>query len=214
MARAAQVKSEKPVKVLTDRVEYHSDHNNWLIYTLIAQGTAFAACVLVIIALLTENPEPRYFPSRADGGMTRLIPLNEPMLAPSSVLSWAGQAATEAFSFDYVSYRGQLEEAAVNFTPEGWRSFLKALEDSRNIDLVIQRKLIVTAKLSGAPVILTEGVVNGVYAWRVELPILIETFAPNDNINGQSISVSMTISRVPVLEYPNGIAITQFVAQR
>ncbi len=134
------------------------------------------------------------------------------MLTQSAILTWAGKAATDAFTFDFVNFRQQLQNAAQAFTPDGWRSFLKALEDSRNLEAVRQKKLIVNAALQGAPVMLTEGVVNGVYSWRIEMPIVVAYRSANE-VQRQNLLVNMTVSRVPTLEFPEGVGITQFVAR-
>ncbi|MEM6903052.1 MAG: type IVB secretion system apparatus protein IcmL/DotI, partial [Pseudomonadota bacterium] len=165
-----------------------------------------------IYYLANDRPSPEYFATTQDGRLIKMVPRSEPMLTQSAILTWAGKASTDAFTFDFVNFREQLQEAAVAFTPDGWRSFLKALEDSRNLEAVRERKLIVNAALQGAPVILTEGVVNGVYSWRIEMPIVVAYRSATD-VQRQNLLVNMTVSRVPTLEYPEGVGITQFVAR-
>ncbi|MEO0394159.1 MAG: type IVB secretion system apparatus protein IcmL/DotI [Pseudomonadota bacterium] len=200
------------VQTVMMRHEFYRDRFRWMLYALVAMsiGNIFAAYTIYYLA--NDRPEPRYFATRTDGALIRLVPLNEPMLTQSAILSWAGKASTDAFTFDFVNFRQQLQEAAQAFTPDGWRSFLQALEDSRNLDAVRSRKLIVNAALQGAPVILTEGVVNGVYSWRIEMPIVVAYRSANE-VQRQNLLVNMTVSRVPTLEFPEGVGITQFVAR-
>lgn len=200
------------IQNILSRYEFYRDRYRWVVYALLAQSLAMVIAVITISYLARKEPEPRYFATRADGALIRLIPLREPMLTRSAVLSWAGRAATGAFTFDFVNFRQQLQDAAQAFTPEGWRSFLKALEDSRNLEAVKERKLVVTAALQGAPVLLTEGVVNGRYQWRIEMPIVVAYQSGSDS-QRQSMLVVLTVSRVPVLEFPEGIGITQFVGR-
>lgn len=194
------------------RYEFYRDRYRWVLYILLAQTVAMIISLTTISYLAKRNPEPRYFATRADGALIRLVPLKEPMLTRSAVLSWAGRAATAAFTFDFVNFRQQLQDASQAFTADGWRTFLKALEDSRNLLAVKERKLVVTAALQGAPVLLTEGAVNGKYQWRIEMPVVVAYQSGSDS-QRQSLLVVMTVARVPQLEFPEGIGITQFVAR-
>jgi intracellular multiplication protein IcmL len=200
------------IQTVLMRNDFYRDRYRWMLYALLGQSVALIISGYTIYYLANDRPEPRYFATRADGGLIRLIPLNEPMLTQSAILTWAGKAATDAFTFDFVNFRQQLQEAAQAFTPDGWRTFLKALEDSRNLEAVRERKLVVNAALQGAPVILTEGVVNGVYSWRIEMPIVVAYRSAN-NTQRQNLIVNMTVSRVPTLEFPEGVGVTQFVAR-
>lgn len=200
------------VQTILSRNEFYRDRYRWMLFALVAQSVALIIACYSAYFFASRQPEPRYFATRADGGLIRLIPLNEPMLTQSAILTWAGKAATDAFTFDFVNFRQQLQEAAQAFTPEGWKSFLKALEDSRNLEAVRVKKLVVNAALQGAPVILTEGVVNGVYSWRIEMPIVVAYRSANST-QRQNLLVNMTVSRVPTLEFPEGVGITQFVAR-
>ena len=200
------------IQTVMMRHEFYRDRFRWMLYGIVGLAISNILSAYTIYYLVNDRPEPRYFATRADGGLIRLVPLNEPMLTQSAILTWAGKAATDAFTFDFVNFRQQLQEAAQAFTPDGWRSFLQALEDSRNLDAVRARKLIVNAALQGAPVILTEGVVNGVYSWRIEMPIVVAYRSANE-VQRQNLLVNMTVSRVPTLEFPEGVGITQFVAR-
>ena len=200
------------IQTVMMRHEFYRDRFRWMLYGIVGLAISNILSAYTIYYLVNDRPEPRYFATRADGGLIRLVPLNEPMLTQSAILTWAGKAATDAFTFDFVNFRQQLQEAAQAFTPDGWRSFLQALEDSRNLEAVREKKLIVNAALQGAPVILTEGVVNGVYSWRIEMPIVVAYRSANE-VQRQNLVVNMTVSRVPTLEFPEGVGITQFVAR-
>jgi intracellular multiplication protein IcmL len=56
-----------------------------------------------------------------------------------------------------------------------------------------------------------EGVINGRYAWKINLPMLITYESASDNIR-QPVSVTMIVTRVSTLDTPKGIAIAQFYA--
>ncbi|MBV6632838.1 MAG: type IVB secretion system apparatus protein IcmL/DotI [Alphaproteobacteria bacterium] len=200
------------IQTVMMRHEFYRDRFRWMLYAMLAQSVALVIAGYTIYYLANDRPSPEYFATTQDGRLIKMVPRSEPMLTQSAILTWAGKAATDSFTFDFVNFREQLQEAANAFTPDGWRSFLKALEDSRNLEAVRERKLIVNAALQGAPVILTEGVVNGVYSWRIEMPIVVAYRSATD-VQRQNLLVNMTVSRVPTLEFPEGVGITQFVAR-
>ena len=127
----------------------------------------------------------------------------------------ATEAAINAYTFNYVNYRKALQDVRIYFTKDGYQYFLKALKDSNNLDAVIEKKMIVSAKPTGSPTILNKGVAKegpnaGVYLWYVEMPM--EIYFQNESTPiRQSIILNMIIARVPTLDSPSGVGITSFV---
>ena len=71
--------------------------------------------------------------------------------------------------------------------------------------------MIVSAVATKAPVILQKGILNGRFAWRVQMPLLV-TFQSAVEFSQQQLVVTLLISRVSTLNSPRGIGISQFVA--
>jgi len=164
----------------------------------------------ILTYIFTHPPEPKYFATSISGRITPLVALNEPNQSDSAVLQWANQAAIAAFSYNFVNYRTELQASSGFFTAEGWDQFLKALEDSNNLLAVKAKKLIVSAVATKAPVILQKGLLNGRYAWRVQMPLLV-TYQSASEFSQQNNVVTVLISRVSTLNSPRGIGISQFV---
>ena len=165
----------------------------------------------ILTYVITHPPAPKYFATSINGRITPLFALNEPNQSDTAVMQWANQATIAAFSYNFVNYRGELQAASVFFTPEGWDQFLKALEDSNNLIAVKSKKMIVSAVATKAPVILQKGILNGRFAWRVQMPLLV-TFQSAVEFSQQQLVVTLLISRVSTLNSPRGIGISQFVA--
>lgn len=158
------------------------------------------------------RPTPKYFATTPDGALIELIPLDEPNLSQNTLLQWATQAATSSYTFNFVNYRQAFQEARMYFTPEGYGNFMKAIEDSRNLEVVRSKKLVVSAVPTGVPVIVNEGRLNGKYAWQVEIPMLISYQSASERIL-QNIKLTMLILRVSTLESPRGLGIAQFIVE-
>jgi len=94
--------------------------------------------------------------------------------------------------------------------PMGDTVFEMPLQQSNNLDAVKAKKLIVSAVATRAPIILQKGLLNGAYSWRVQMPILV-TYQSASEFSQQNNVVTMLITRVPSLNSPRGIGISQFV---
>lgn len=127
-----------------------------------------------------------------------------------AVLVWANEAAVTAFTYNFVNYRKDLQAASQFFTPDGWKQFKTALKESNNLEAVKVKRLIVSAVAVRAPIVLQKGLLNGVYSWRVQIPILV-TYQSSTEFTQQNNIVTMLIVRQPAVNAPQGIGISQFI---
>ncbi len=164
----------------------------------------------MLFYIVMHPPLPKYFATSISGRITPLYPLNEPNQSDSAVLQWANQAAIAAFTYNFVNYRSELQSSSQFFTANGWAQFLSALQQSNNLDAVKAKKLIVSSVATRAPIILQKGLLNGVYSWRVQMPVLV-TYQSASEFSQQNNVVTMLITRVSTLNSPRGIGISQFV---
>lgn len=188
---------------------YRDSHRKVMLCLLLAIATIILLCGSLAY-VVTHPPAPKYFATTIDGRIIPLIPLSEPNMPNSGVLLWANQAATAAFTYDFVNYRQALQSASNYFTAEGWRDFLSALTSSNNLNAVIVKKLVVSSAATGAPVILQQGLLNGNYAWRIQLPMVV-TYQSASQVATQNVMVTMLVVRVSTLNSSRGIGIAQFV---
>lgn len=165
----------------------------------------------IIFFQLNNKPTPKYFATSDDGRIIPLYPLSVPMIAPTELLQWATRTAVSAYTYNFVDYRDALQRVQNRFTSDGWKHFENALKSSRNLEAVIGKKLIVSSVATAAPVILEQGVINGRYAWKVQLPLLV-TYQGSGEQTQQPVVVTMVISRVPTYNMPTGIAVASFVS--
>jgi len=195
---------------VTLRNNFYRDGQRKLVLILCLSMLVNLCLASICIYIFTHPPAPKYFATSINGRITPLFPLNEPNQSDSAVLQWANQAAIAAFSYNFVNYHSELQAASGFFTAEGWTQFLNALQQSNNLDAVKAKKLVVSAVATRAPIILQKGMLNGVWAWRVQMPILV-TYQSASEFSQQNNVVTMLITRVPTLNAPRGIGIAQFV---
>lgn len=203
--------ADTALEVVQLRKNFYRDSYRRVVTALLFLTLLCLVLAFITYYLATHQPEPRYFATSEDGRITPIYPLSAPMVSDSALLQWANQAAVAAYTYNFATFRKELQQASEYFTPAGWSDFESALQSSRNLETVINKKLVVTAVATGAPVILDRGILSGHYSWKVQMPLLVTYESASTTIQ-QPILVTMLITRVSTLNVPKGIAIAQFVA--
>lgn len=193
------------------RNNFYRDNYRRLVLSLMFLLFIVIFLVGVIFYQIYNRPESKYFATTTDGRIMQLFPLSEAMLSPGELLQWTHRAAVAAYTYNFVDYHDAMQTLQNQFTPSGWKYYEDALKISRTLEMVIAKKLIVSAVATGAPVILDQAVINGVYAWKVQIPLLVTYQSPNEKTQ-QSMIVTIIVSRVPTVDMPKGIAIVSFVS--
>lgn len=216
------------IELVRLRNNFYQDNYRRLISILLLLIVLIFSLVFWVYYLSTHRPQPRYFATNAAGGLVPLMPLNRPSLSQVQLQNWAARAATSAFTFNYIQLRDQLQDTQnTYFTDTGATQYLQALNNSKDLDAVTQGHFIVTAQPTGAPVILSNGVMtSGPYvnrwAWVVSVPLAISFQSDSLNRNGQrNVNVQLTIVRTSRLVDPEatnidslqGIGVSQLLVQ-
>lgn len=176
--------------------------------------TLICIALSAILAYITiDQKKSSYYATTASGLIIPLHTLSEPIVTNSYLLQWATLATRKAFNLDFVHFQEQMEQAKIYFTSGGWEQFLIALEKSKLLEAVKSKKLMMSAVLSDAPVVLNRDIVHGSYTWRIQLPFLI-TFSSASEENKLKILITANVRRVPVVDTAQGIQISDFVVER
>ncbi|GJM07225.1 MAG: type IV secretion system protein IcmL [marine bacterium B5-7] len=194
------------------RHTFYRDNYRRLVGVLLLAIMIIVGLASVNWYLVTHRPAPQYFATSGNGRIMPLIPLSQPNLSKAAVLQWSTRAAIGVYTYNFVNYRKSLQDASGYFTTNGWKQFMNALQASNNLQAVTSKKLVVSAVPTGAPVIIQEGIVNGRYTWKIQLPILVTYQSASQNVQ-VSLMITMVVTRVPSLNTPEGIGIAQFVAE-
>lgn len=201
-----------PLGAVVLRNEFYRDGYRSLLKLALLQAIVIVTLVAAVFFVIhTHQPENRYFATTEGGRLIPMVPLTQPNLSTPAMMSWAAQAATEVMTFGFNDYRRRLQEASRNFTKTGWDSFSVALQRSRIIEMVETNQQVVTAAPKGAPILLSEGIVNGRYQWQIQLPMIV-TYQSGAKTTNTSLLVTIVVVRVPRLESVNGVGIEQWIA--
>jgi intracellular multiplication protein IcmL len=190
---------------------YRDGYRKSMTALLISLIVNIALLALVIIQFLTK-PAPVYFATQTNGSLIEIQPLTEPLIAQETLLVWATRAAVSAYSFNFVDWQNDLNSVQQYFTATGFKNFLDALKSSGNLDTVVAKRLVVQATVTDVPRIIQQGLIQGRYAWKIQIPMLVKYTSASEELR-QPVLVTILVARVPTTQYPEGIAIAQFVVQ-
>jgi len=190
---------------------YRDGYRKSMTVLLMSMGLNLALAALVVIQFVTK-PSPVYFATQSNGSLIEIQPLNEPMVDQDMLITWATRAAVASYSFNFVDWQNDLQDVQQYYTETGFKNFMEALKNSGNLDTVVAKRLVVQATVVDVPRIVQQGLIQGRYAWKIQIPMLIKYTSASEELR-QPVLVTMLVARVPTTQKPQGIAIAQFVVE-
>lgn len=186
-----------------------------------AVSGSLAACkMFVMIAFLVAcaaygadllRPKQTFFVKEPNGDKVEVFPLSEPNVTTTSLLKWVTQAITNAYTIDFFHYQDNIDSLKDYFTMEGYQNYLSSINASGSLKKIIKDKLVVAAVAFDTGVVMQEGMMNGVYSWKVQLPLLLTYQGASTQSTQKQIVVNALVTRVPTNIAPKGIGIAQIV---
>lgn len=176
--------------------------------TMLSIGLNVALASMLFYSI-TNKPEPRYFATNNAGGIIELKALNLPIKTKQGLLTWASKAVTESYNYDFAKYQDQIQGMSVYYSKEGHDAYVDKLNSNGVLDTIKKNQLIVSAVPSGAPVVDAEAVVDGIYSWKVTVPVLV-TYTGKESATRKKM-VQIVVRRASTLEKPDGLEIHSFV---
>ncbi|WP_337431655.1 DotI/IcmL/TraM family protein [Bilophila sp.] len=138
----------------------------------LALGLTVTLCAStgVVALLLLNQPKPQYFAATPDLRLAPMIPLDQPLLTQSGLLTWVSDTITGAMSLNFLEWREKLESIRPHFDDAAYKSFLASLQSSGVLDMIRDKRLSASAVATRAPVIIASGLVGGKATWKIEFP--------------------------------------------
>jgi hypothetical protein len=140
------------------------------------------------------------------------LPLKQPNITNDELLNWVTDALVTLYSYNYLNIQQTLNKSRPFFTDNGYDSFMKALEESKNLDTVKNKKLVVNAIPLASATVVKEGEVEGFYTWQVELPLEV-TYQGANNEFTQKMNIHVDVVRQNYNQAQKGIAINAITAK-
>lgn len=176
----------------------------------------FLSGVLVLsfmtnIVLAISKPDPVYFALSDNLRIKQLTPLDQPSISQSALFNWTVRTITKTFSLDFVHWRKQLMEVKPEYTDDCFKQLIGSLQNAGNLQMIKDRRLVLSAVVKNAPSITAKGVVDGRMVWKMEFPISFSYESSERVVASQDLICSVMVRRVSSLDHPRGIRLAQIV---
>lgn len=208
------IKSEDALRKVFLRNQFYRSKFYFVLGIYVLTIMVIIILASALIYLIKHPTRPLYFVTDQVGRLIQDLPLNAPNMSTDEVAKWAVEAVETAYSYDYVNYRRQLQNAQKYFVDYGWRSYMNGLKASNNLIALNQRKMVIIGKIATAPKLITEGILGDAYAWKFEIPLLVTYMVPPFDAKSSfqnPLLITVVIQRQSLLNSLKGIGIVQMI---
>lgn len=187
--------------------------------TFLALSIIFSLISLSIMTycmLLSSKSIPRpTFSVKLENGMVKgeansIITLPVPHQSLKNVSGWLLTALNTIYGVGFDNIDDKIKDAEYYFTPDGYKTYLLALENSGFKSDIIKKKLKITLLATQNPVLINGGSVGELEFWRLRVPVMISYLGGKEIVTAQKM-VEVLIVRVPSYKNEKGLAISEFI---
>ncbi|MDO8953900.1 MAG: type IVB secretion system apparatus protein IcmL/DotI [Gammaproteobacteria bacterium] len=192
------------------RSDFYKDNFRRMVWVLLISLVLNLILACSVIFFSHQTPRTYYFATTSDGRLIPVQPLSNPNMSDVAVTNWVSNNLPQIYALDFVHYRTQLQNMQGSFTDFGWQQFMQA--SAGFLGNIVNQQLITSATLTNVPIIVQKGLINGVYSWQVQVPLLIAT-QKGDQQSTQNVIVRMIVQRVNNIASQQLLGISQIVQQ-
>lgn len=178
---------------------------------LIVAALIFSLALNFYLGFKLAERKVEYFATE-QGRFLPLIPMSTPYASPGNVIQFSRDTLIKSFTMDFSNWRAGLENVRVDYTKDGFKSFIDSLQSSGILNKVRKDRMNLTIA-ADAGVLTREGIDNGVYVWYVEVPIRLRLVGQTTQMPEQRFLATVRIERVPTIDSVKGIAVGQIVTK-
>ncbi|MBE8233453.1 MAG: hypothetical protein HAW67_06915 [Endozoicomonadaceae bacterium] len=205
-------KSETQVAQFAAKILAYGPLNDQVVfYRKIAISSLALSVILVICLFLlmtTKTIEKKYFTVDPQGRITAVTPFDKPKLSRAGLGDWAADCIRSSYTFTFADYKQSLNKNLQRcFTTDGIVAFKKELIRVGTIKRVVNGQGALKTQIDGVALIKKEGVINGIKAYIIEMPVLVSEILPGKAPVVRKMTVIITAMRVDDIEYEKGMAI-------
>jgi intracellular multiplication protein IcmL len=198
------------------RNEFYKEKHRMVIGVLFLGLVVIGALVGMLVYLAKHPAHPLYFVTDDAGRLIQDVPLSEPNMSTAQVAAWTKEAVEAAYSYNFINYRLQLQNAQKYFVDFGWHNYMQGLEKSGNLLALTQRKFVVMAQVIGQPKLIGSGRLGaaGILGWKFEMPMLVTYLRPpydDKSRFSNPLTVTVLVERQSILSSYKGLGVVQIV---
>lgn len=177
--------------------------------------------IQIASALLNRFPLREFVYTQNAAAVCTFSPVDEPgFVTEANVKNYAATIAVDLNTLDFANWRADINRVVnASFTKEARETYLGALRDSQILQTVLRQRYALTSIVRDEEpvVILSQGVQDGRYQWRVRVPITV-SYATDRDFRPENRDLEIVLVRAPVASnnhygvLVNGVFSTQTLA--
>ena len=190
------------------RNTFYRDNFRRMVWVLLVSVLVNVGLVVTLVTFYHQKPRSFYFASTTDGRIIPVYPLTRPVISDEAVRSWVARNVPQIYTLDFVHYRQQYQQLKQYFTEYGWQQFTGAFRDQLN--KVINERLITSASPTDVAIITGKAVIDGVFSWKVQLPLVI-SIQKGGTASVEHVVLSLIVQRINNVGSNQLLGISQIV---
>ncbi|EKD72306.1 MAG: IcmL protein [uncultured bacterium] len=202
--------AEEELQLIRLRDDFYRDGFYKALSAFLVLLGAIILLISTSIYLFVSKPLPVRFATGDEFRILPLVPVDQPYLKQPDLIQWSSDVLPSVFTFDFVNYNQQLNTASHYFTANGWKSFLDQLKMYADYNNIVSSKLFINANAAGAPFILNQGLIQGVYGWWIQMPINLG-YSSSVKINTVPLVIQALVVRVSTQNNLSGVGIEKII---
>jgi hypothetical protein len=195
-------------------------YNRYIYRKLMRLTIIQAALILVMIVvaasiIILANPQDRFFVASSNGTITRILPLDTPLMNDTDVYVRVGTAVADAATFGFLDFQQRRNEVSSAFQGKPLDELYAQILGSGGTSAMNNNQRVYIAKVepSRPGGVVKKTIVTNIFQWVIQVPLIITiqtaTGAQPDMI--QRWTVQVLTERSKSVESPGGIVITRLL---
>ena len=135
--------------------------------------------------------------------------LRDKPISQTNLARWAEHAAINLYSYGFGNYEASFKQASHFFTPEGWQIIQGDLEDSGNVDQVVENKLLVSAQLIEPAFLLRQVSDN---EWIYQMKIAVSYDSADKRVN-QVMKLNVLMKKFKPLDRVDSVGVHRIASE-
>lgn len=198
----------KTLQAIKLRNDFYRDNFRRVVFILLLSVILNIILIASLFFLSAKPTKVVYFASDSQGKLIKMQPLSQPVMSATALQSWVSRNVPKIYSLDYVHYRTQLNNIRKYFTAFGWNNFRQTFQPV--LQKILSQQYVVSAAITDVPYISEHATLNGVYSWKVQVPIKI-TFRKGNTATTSNDIMQLVIQRVNNATSDQLVGISQIV---
>jgi hypothetical protein len=194
-------------KLYRNTLESKEKANRFLVMVSGAELIIIILLVLALIASFFTQPKDKVLAMTPDLKVFELTTKDVVSNNDSAIRGFATKVVRDTLSLDFKRWKEQLSDVKKFYNPNAFKKMVASLKASGNLQSIVERKLVSSVTIDGAPIIKNEGVLRGKKAWNIEVPFILTYEGSSSEANVQYLNAKVLLMEEDLSDHKEGVAV-------